>query len=54
MNLQERLDAIHKKQGTGDYHNGSLNGNAVGIDLSKVKSKNGNTEKIKETQEISV
>jgi TPP-dependent indolepyruvate ferredoxin oxidoreductase alpha subunit len=52
--LQERLDAIHKKQGTGDYHNGSMNGNAVGIDLSKVKSKNGNTEEIKETQEMSV
>ncbi len=35
--LQERLDVIHKSQGTGKYHNGSLNSNAVEIDLSKVK-----------------
>jgi predicted nucleotide-binding protein (sugar kinase/HSP70/actin superfamily) len=36
--LQEKLDSIHKKQGTGKYHNGSLNSNAIEIDLSKVKS----------------
>ncbi len=36
--LQEKLDAIHKKQGTGQYYNGSLNSNAVSIDLSKVKA----------------
>jgi len=35
--LQEKLDVIHKQQGTGKYHNGSLNSNAIEIDLSKVK-----------------
>jgi predicted nucleotide-binding protein (sugar kinase/HSP70/actin superfamily) len=39
--LQEKLDGIHKEQGTGQYL-GSLNGNAVDIDLSKVKNGNGN------------
>jgi len=36
--LQEKLDEIHSRQGTAQYHNGSLNGNAVEIDLSKVKN----------------
>lgn len=36
--LQEKLDAIHRKQGTGKYYNGSMNSNAVEIDLSKVKN----------------
>jgi TPP-dependent indolepyruvate ferredoxin oxidoreductase alpha subunit len=40
--LQEKLDEIHKKQGTAQYANGSLNGNAVEIDLSNVKNGNGN------------
>ncbi|HEY3251155.1 MAG TPA: BadF/BadG/BcrA/BcrD ATPase family protein [Ignavibacteria bacterium] len=54
--LQEKLDEIHKKQGTAQYANGSLNGNAVEIDLSKVKNgndgnghhKNGEMKKIPE------
>lgn len=36
--LQDRLNEIHKAQGTAQYHNGSLNGNAVEIDLSKIKN----------------
>ncbi|MCI0449057.1 MAG: acyl-CoA dehydratase activase-related protein, partial [Chlorobi bacterium] len=39
--LQEKLDGIHKMQGTGHYHDGSSNGNAVEIDFSKVKNGNG-------------
>ncbi len=39
--LQEKLDGIHKQQGTGPYL-GSLNGNIVELDLSKVKNGNGN------------
>jgi predicted nucleotide-binding protein (sugar kinase/HSP70/actin superfamily) len=49
--LQERLDVIHKKQGTAQYHNGSLNGNAVDIDLSKVKQKAPESE-IKQTEDV--
>jgi len=48
--LQEKLDVIHKRQGTGKYHNGSLNSNAVDIDLSKVK-KAENSE-VKVTEEL--
>src|SRR4030095_2226214 len=40
--LHEKLDEIHKKQGTAQYSNGSLNGNAVEIDLSKVKNGSSN------------
>ena len=52
--LREKLDGIHKQQGTGKYHNGSLNGNAVEIDLSKVTNDNGNgkTSDIKEIEEV--
>ncbi len=35
--LQEKIDSIHEKQGTAQFKDGSLNGNAVEIDLSKVK-----------------
>lgn len=38
--LQEKLDVIHKQQGTAQYSNGSLNSNAFEIDLSKVKKLN--------------
>jgi TPP-dependent indolepyruvate ferredoxin oxidoreductase alpha subunit len=41
LELQERLDKIHKQNGTAQYANGSLNGNAIEIDLSKVKNGNG-------------
>jgi predicted CoA-substrate-specific enzyme activase len=54
--LQDKLDGIHKQQGTGKYYNGSTNGNAVEIDLSKVKNGNGNgnghSEKINEAEEM--
>ena len=38
--LQEKIDVIHKKQGTGP-HLGSLNGNIVELDMSKIKNGNG-------------
>ena len=47
--LQEKLDLIHKQQGTGKYYNGSLNGNTVQLDLSKVKNQNGKTEQTGKT-----
>ncbi|MBZ0203204.1 MAG: CoA activase [Ignavibacteria bacterium] len=53
--LQKKLNAIHKAQGTGQYHTGSKDGNAVEIDLSKVKkgvSENSETKKIEETEEV--
>lgn len=52
--LQERLDSIHKKQGTGKYHNGSLNSNAIEIDLSKVKTNGNNTVEVTEAVEVEV
>ena len=45
--LQEKLDAIHKKQGTGQYRNGSHDGSMIQIDLAKVSS-NGNGNGVKE------
>lgn len=45
--LQEKLDAIHKKQGTGEYRNGSHDGSMIQIDLAKVSS-NGNGNGVKE------
>jgi len=38
--LQEKLDGIHKKQGTGPYL-GSINGNIVELDMSKIKKGKG-------------
>lgn len=57
--LQEKLDSIHKQQGTAQYRSGSLNSNAVEIDMSKVKSdkepvKNGTNEDIHEEEEMNV
>jgi len=49
--LQEKLDGIHKAQGTGKYYNGSMNGNAIDIDLSKVKSP-AKTEEAKKMEEM--
>ncbi|HWA07783.1 MAG TPA: hypothetical protein VG961_14625, partial [Ignavibacteria bacterium] len=48
--LQEKLDVIHKRQGTGKYHNGSLNSNTVDIDLSKVKK--ADSSEVKVTEEL--
>ncbi len=52
--LQERLDSIHKKQGTGKYHNGSMNSNAIEIDMSKVKTNGNNTVEVTEAEEVEV
>lgn len=38
MELQKKLNSIHKLQGTAQYYNGSINGTLVEIDLSKVKN----------------
>lgn len=44
--LQEKLDRIHRSQGTAQY--ASLNGNIVDLDMSKVQ-RNGNGEHVEET-----
>ena len=44
--LQEKLDTIHRKQGTGQYRNGSMDGSMIQIELPKV-SANGNGVKKK-------
>jgi hypothetical protein len=39
--LQEKLDLIHKKQGTAHYHNGSMDGSMIQIDLTSIRNENG-------------